>query len=99
MQIIPVIDSVSHHSGSLAGGQLLSITGRGFGAISDLITVTIEDSPCEIVSVEDFTIKCLTSPWVTSSDKALYKGGAGIKLTEFDGYQSTSSDGSYYLTM
>ena len=32
MSIVPVISSISHYSGSMAGGTHMTITGRGFSS-------------------------------------------------------------------
>ena len=47
---------------SLFGGQVLSFTGSGFGENPDLIGVSLGSRPCDVVSVEDDEIVCVTSP-------------------------------------
>jgi hypothetical protein len=84
VQIFPVIEFISAHSGSLAGGQLLTIQGRGFGGLVELITVEIEGMPCTVVSVAHDVVTCMTSAWDTSVDsKGLYQGGAGIQMKDY----------------
>ena len=45
---------------SLLGGQLMVITGNGFGSSSDGMEITINAVPCSIKAITDTTISCMT---------------------------------------
>lgn len=47
--VLPAIKSFSPNSGSLAG-QKLSIQGTGFSTVSSEITVTVDGTPCSVLS-------------------------------------------------
>ena len=92
-QVHPAVESVSAEAGSLAGGHVLHIRGRGFGNMADAVRVDISGMPCQVLSTVDSVITCLTSPWEPSvSNRTTFSGGAGIHLTQFTGSLSAQCD-------
>jgi len=64
-QVYAQVDSVSPSTGSLAGGTLVTITGKGFpssaAAGNSVITgLTVGSMPCKVVSSNFSSIVCLT---------------------------------------
>lgn len=53
--------SVSPASGSTAGGQVITISGSGFGNKKENATVSLDGSPCEILTINMSQITCRTS--------------------------------------
>lgn len=51
---------------SLLGGQLLDISGEGFGTEPSLIEVLLGDHPCNVKEMSDTLIRCVTSPATTT---------------------------------
>ena len=63
MSIVPVISSISHYSGSMAGGTHMTITGRGFSS-TYFESLTVGGEECKNVTVDDsdgHTIWCTTT--------------------------------------
>ena len=58
-RIYPHIDSLSHHSGSVSGGQELTITGSGFERAMQA-TVNIDGVDCAVTNITQSTITCIT---------------------------------------
>lgn len=64
-QVYAQVDTVSPNTGSLAGGTLVTITGKGFpssaAAGNSVITgLTVGSMPCKVVSSNFSSITCLT---------------------------------------
>lgn len=76
--VYPVISSLSHSAGSLAGSQRLTIRGGGFTAASHELTVLVGGLPCEIVSSALDYVVCDTQAAVSdaSAVKALKDSGS-----------------------
>ena len=51
---------------SLLGGQLLDITGGGFGTDPSQIEVLLGDHPCNVEVMADSLIRCVTSSTTTT---------------------------------
>ena len=51
---------VSPNHGSLLGGTCVAIAGEGFGNDTSLVKVTIGNAPCEVKTVTDTEITCVT---------------------------------------
>ena len=47
---------------SLFGGQVLRIQGSGFGTDLDLVAVALGDRSCDLISLTNDEILCVTSP-------------------------------------
>lgn len=60
------LDSIDPSSGSLEGGQTVTIAGNGF--IANQTLVSIDDSPCEIQSLTLSQIICITPPHAEGSE-------------------------------
>ncbi|GFH13126.1 uncharacterized protein HaLaN_08949, partial [Haematococcus lacustris] len=97
-QLYAEVDSVSPAFGSLAGGTLLTLTGRGFPdldqQLADNVTVTLRGgAPCRVVSSSYTTLTCVTAekPAGSSADDApingLYPGMRGV---QFDVYYNAN---------
>lgn len=54
----PVISSLNPTSASPAGGSTLTITGRGFGTDSSVVSVLVDDIACVVTSTIDTQIVC-----------------------------------------
>lgn len=77
LQVLPRIDGVSVRAGSEAGGQLVSIKGRGFGTLSSAIHVDVSGIKCEVVDAGDDDTTCVTAPGIAPA-KEIHRGGAGV---------------------
>ena len=53
-------------SRSLLGGQLVDITGEGFGSELTQLEVSLGNYPCDLREVSDTLIRCVTSPTTTT---------------------------------
>ena len=53
--------SVTPASGSLAGGQTITISGSGFGNRKENANVSLDGSPCDIISISMSHITCITT--------------------------------------
>eukprot|EP00892_Ulva_mutabilis_P008260 jgi/Ulvmu1/5806/UM025_0061.1 len=82
LQILPRIDGMSVHAGSIAGGQLVNIGGRGLGKDRSAIRVDIAGAPCKLVHADDNNITCITA---VGNDTAqpIYRGGAGVLVDHY----------------
>jgi IPT/TIG domain. len=61
------IKSISPNSGSMAGGTLITITGKGFKVAPKDIIIDIAGLPCVVQSNTDTEIVCKTSPAVAEN--------------------------------
>ncbi|KAH9519161.1 Fibrocystin-L, partial [Bulinus truncatus] len=57
-----IVTSVSPSRGGTAGGTTLTITGTNFGILKESISVMIAGVPCNVQSVADTQIQCITGP-------------------------------------
>lgn len=53
--------SVSPASGSIAGGQVIAISGSGFGSKKENASVLLDGSPCDVLTITMSQITCRTS--------------------------------------
>ena len=53
--------SVTPSSGSTAGGQIIAISGSGFGNNKENATVSLDGSPCDIITISMSQITCTTT--------------------------------------
>lgn len=53
--------AVTPASGSMAGGQTITISGSGFGKRNENVNVALGGSPCDIISISLFHITCITT--------------------------------------
>ena len=56
------VATVTPSSGSIAGGQILTIVGSNFGNNADKVNTSIGGSSCEVLTVNMSCITCRTSP-------------------------------------
>lgn len=89
--MFPVIDSVSPATGSLAGGTLVTITGRGFPTLNmgDTLTISAGGAPCTVVSSSYSTVTCTTGArpanWAAPTPIAgLYPGARGLEAETYN---------------
>ena len=66
VQVFPVVESVSGEGGSLAGGHVLRVRGRGFGSVAAAVSVDIAGMPCHVLAAQDTLLTCVTAPWDAS---------------------------------
>lgn len=68
------ISSVVPSSGSLSGGDLISLSGSGLNSTTtgDKTQVFIGEFPCEVTSVNTTTILCITQPALTPGNYSIY---------------------------
>ena len=69
-QVLPAVTNVSPNSGSTAGGFSITIIGTGFGLSLDQpsdTAVMLGNSPCQIISLSNTQIICVTNPKTTDS--------------------------------
>eukprot|EP00798_Chlamydomonas_sp_ICE-L_P031254 gene31253-6400_t len=89
-QLYPIIHSVMPSRGSVAGGTIVTLLGRGFpnmvGVIGDSLSITLAGgSTCEVMSTNYSTIVCKTTPQtdnytVPTAIKGVYPGARGIEF-------------------
>ncbi|KXZ47880.1 hypothetical protein GPECTOR_32g493 [Gonium pectorale] len=89
------VTDVSPSRGSLAGGTLVTISGRGFPTLSlrlnDSVVVTIAGAPCRVVSSTYSQLVCETGPRPANYQpprplKGLYPGMRGIEYELYGSY-------------
>ncbi|KXZ47884.1 hypothetical protein GPECTOR_32g497 [Gonium pectorale] len=89
------VTAVSPSRGSLAGGTLVTISGRGFPTLSlrqnDSVVVTIAGAPCRVVSSTYSQLVCETGPRPATYQpprplKGLYPGMRGIEYELYGSY-------------
>jgi len=56
------VTRISPTSGSIFGGTKVTLYGYGFSSDPDSITVTMDNSECDVISATDDTVMCLTPP-------------------------------------
>ena len=59
-QVYPIIESVSQHEGSMAGGLLLTLTGKAFSPTAEHNAVDIDGVPCAVVRATNTEVVCRT---------------------------------------
>ena len=69
---------MTYNSGSVNGGQFLTITGSGFDATPDQTKVTIGNEECKIVDINNNELTCKT-PTENGDAMTIYPGNAGLK--------------------
>lgn len=57
----PTITNVMPKMGGTLGGTTVTISGTGFGSVVDDASVTIMDTPCDVHTVSDTVIICVTN--------------------------------------
>ena len=69
-KISPIIEGLSHSTGSSEGGLALTITGRGLNVDGSAVipVVTIGKSSCAVFFFNNTAISCTTSPYITAAD-------------------------------
>jgi hypothetical protein len=93
LQVFPVVEEVSASEGSVAGGHVLQVRGRGFGNVAGMVDVDVAGMPCRILAAQDTLLTCVTSPWdAAAAAKATHVGGAGVLRMELNSAQLFLSD-------
>ena len=98
-QTYPEVTSVSPSNGSVAGGTLVTIVGRGFPSLDlglgDTLAVRLYGVPCTVLSSNHTTVTCRSGPAPASPPlsyavalKGLYPGMRGA---EYELYRNTSA--------
>ncbi|KXZ43941.1 hypothetical protein GPECTOR_77g37 [Gonium pectorale] len=97
-QLYPEVSSIEPSVGSVAGGTLIKITGRGFPTLDlkldDVVNVSIAGVPCTIVNSTYDTVFCVSGPKPALAPESaapiagLYPGMRGI---EYEFYNMSSS--------
>jgi IPT/TIG domain len=89
-----VVEEVSASEGSVAGGHVLQLRGRGFGNVAGMVDVDVAGMPCRVLAAQDTLLTCVTSPWneelPASSETdpdVWFPGGAGVLWTEYNTYE------------
>ncbi|XP_072104046.1 PKHD1 like 1, tandem duplicate 1 [Mobula birostris] len=87
--LTPVVTAVEPRRGGTAGGTKLTITGSGFSSNINETSVTVAEAACEIQSVNETNIVCITgaqSPSQKTKVKVNVKGNGIAKLDFADYY-------------
>ncbi|KAM9839131.1 PKHD1 like 1, tandem duplicate 1 [Aulostomus maculatus] len=84
-QTFAEVIGVTPSSGSVMGGTLLTIRGRFFDETDHPARVLVGGVPCEIQSVSDDRITCLTPEQQVNSNQTIFPGGRGLKLEAWNG--------------
>nr|XP_061786823.1 fibrocystin-L-like [Nerophis lumbriciformis] len=77
------VAGVTPSHGSVLGGTLLTVHGRFFDQTDGPARVLVGGLPCEIQSVRDSEITCVTAKWRMTDDErnaTIYPGGRGLKM-------------------
>lgn len=74
--LLPTVESVSPHTGSMMGGSILTISGNGFSPNPD---VKIGGAQCQILSSSYTQIKCQTIASSTSQSLPVVVGVHGVE--------------------
>ena len=94
-RILPTITDVNFHTGSPAGGQLITITGRGWSLDKTKMSFTIDgptsatNTACSIVSITKdandlYTATCITAASAATTG-AFFPGGHGWQVDKYHG--------------
>jgi len=69
-KILPIIEGLSHTTGSSEGGLELTLTGRGLSVDGSTVipVVTIGDTSCAVVFFNNTIVSCTTSSYVSAED-------------------------------
>ncbi|XP_068236296.1 fibrocystin-L-like [Palaemon carinicauda] len=97
------ISSIAPTAASVLGGDILTITGSGFGSIQDTSVIMVAGKPCEAVSWSDSSIECTLPSLphgqhpviVDIKDKGYASGSYKITYT-FKVTGSSTTHGSIY---
>ena len=88
----PSITSINPPAGTSAGGTEVTITGTGFGTVKSDIEVVIESLKCEISSVSDTLIKCITAFRNSCLDQSFDVKRVGYGSAATNGYKYSYLD-------
>ncbi|XP_051879473.1 PKHD1 like 1, tandem duplicate 1 [Pristis pectinata] len=86
--LTPVVTAIEPRRGGTAGGTKLTITGSGFSSSINETSVTVAEAACEIQSVNETSIVCITgaqSPSQKTKVKVNVRGN-GIAKLDFADY-------------
>lgn len=78
VRIHPVLDSLSAHSGYVHG-QILTLTGKGFGTDPSKLTVEYKNLKCKVLTVSDTQVKCELEADLSPVTYLTFIGGAGLE--------------------
>ena len=67
--LTPKVTLVEPKKGGTMGGTTLTITGSGFGSTTDDVSVTLFDVSCDVMSVKDTKITCVTNAFPRGQDQ------------------------------
>ncbi|XP_048451560.1 fibrocystin-L-like [Rhincodon typus] len=84
LALISVIATISPRRGGTGGGTKLTITGSGFSSDISENNVTIAESPCEIQSVNETNILCVTSAHFPSQQTKVIVSVQGNGIAKLD---------------
>lgn len=91
VRTIPKVDSVSLNSFYSAGGQVVTVTGEGFGITPADNTVMIDDVECVVYEATDTQLKCVLDEKTTTTTDTYFVGGTGARVKEYSQISSASS--------
>lgn len=72
------VEEINSNSGSVNGGQFLTLSGSGFDENPGQTKVWIGDQECKIESIDSSTLTCLTPPQGNSGATEMWPGNAGL---------------------
>lgn len=71
--VLGQVTGVSPPTGSIAGGQVITVTGTGFGNIVRQVSVSLSGANCTVLSVNHTFITCTTSQLLTVTSLFAYR--------------------------
>ena len=88
--LTPGMTRVTPNKGGTMGGTTITIDGNGFGTVLADVSVTIFDVPCDVSSVSDTVITCVTNAFPKDRDQVrvvpsvFIKNGPGNAVSNAD---------------
>lgn len=90
VRTIPNVDKISSSSFYVAGGQVITITGTGFGINPEDNTVMVDDVECVVYESSDTQLKCVLDEKTTTTTDTYFAGGTGARVREYIGVSRVS---------
>lgn len=94
-ELYPEVNSVSPATGSLAGGTIVTIRGRGFPTFeldpSDTLAVTVGGSPCTVTHTSYSEVRCTTGAQPAQPPTAFEGVYPGMRGVEYEHYETDAN--------
>eukprot|EP00193_Tetraselmis_chui_P006079 CAMPEP_0177755180 /NCGR_PEP_ID=MMETSP0491_2-20121128/2425_1 /TAXON_ID=63592 /ORGANISM="Tetraselmis chuii, Strain PLY429" /LENGTH=1350 /DNA_ID=CAMNT_0019270653 /DNA_START=165 /DNA_END=4213 /DNA_ORIENTATION=- len=84
-EFFPTITAISQSGGSVEGGQLITISGKGFSSTLASNEVDIDGTPCTVRTATSTKLTCVTTPWTRGALPQMFTGNRGVHREVFEG--------------